>query len=79
MNTTPKRRLYLWKNVIIFQFKILLWSSNIYNTAVVLDHFCSTQIQYAELNNIKPIIQNLHKDADCHYAYFINLEDEIKL
>lgn len=59
--------------------KLKQWSANIYNTAVVLDYFCSTQIQYAELNNIKPIIQNLHKDTDCHYAYFINLEDEIRL
>ncbi len=59
--------------------KLKQWSANIYNTAVVLDYFCSTQTQYAELNNIKPIIQNLRKDADCLYAYFINLEDEIKL
>lgn len=59
--------------------KLKQWSANIYNTAVVFDYFCSTQTQYAELNNIKPIIQNLRKDADCLYAYFINLEDEIKL
>lgn len=59
--------------------KLRQWSSNIYNTAVVLDYFCSTQTQYAELNNITPIIQNLRKDADCLYEYFINLEDGIKL
>lgn len=56
-------------------FKLKQYSSNIYNTAVVLDYFCSTQTQYAELNNIMPIIQNLRKNADCLYAYFINLED----
>ena len=55
------------------------YSANIYNTTVVLDYFCSTQTQYAELNNIMPIIQNLRKDADCLYAYFINLKDEITL
>ncbi len=59
--------------------KLKQWSSNIYNTAVVLDYFCSTQTQYSELNNITPIIQNLRKDADYLYSYFINLEDEIKL
>lgn len=59
--------------------KLKQWSANIYNTVVVLDYFCSTQTQCAELNNITPIIQNLRKDADCLYAYFINLKDEIKL
>ena len=44
-----------------------------------MDYFCLNRTQFTELNNITPIIQNLRKDADCHYAYFINLEDEIKL
>ena len=53
--------------------KLKEWASNIYNTILVLDYFCSTQTQYSELNNISPIIQNLRKDADYLYAYFINL------
>ena len=40
-------------------FKLKQWSANIYNTAVILDYFCSTQTQYAELNNITQIIQNV--------------------
>ena len=40
-------------------FKLKQWSANIYNTAVVLDYFCSSQTQYAELNNITQIIQNV--------------------
>lgn len=48
LNITPKEFKQLSK-----------WSENIYNTAVVIDYFCSSQKEYEELYNLSPIVKNL--------------------
>ena len=53
------------------------WSENIYNTAVVIDYFCSSQKEYEELYNLSPVIKNLRRDADQVNAFFINYPESI--
>ena len=50
------------------------WAENVYNMAVVLDYFCSNQLEIEELYNITPIIKNLKSDADLLNAFFIDNE-----
>ena len=38
--------------------KLEKYAENIYNTAVVIDYFCSSQKEYKELCNLAPIINN---------------------
>lgn len=52
----------------------------IYNIAVVLDYFCSTQREIEELYNLTPIIKDLRRQSDTMNCIFINYdsnEDEI--
>ncbi len=46
----------------------------IYNIAVVLDYFCSTQREIEELYNLTPIIKNLRRQADVMNCIFINYD-----
>ena len=66
LNITPKEFKQLSK-----------WSENIYNTAVVIDYFCSSQKEYEELYNLAPVVKNLRRDADQVNAFFINYPESI--
>ena len=66
LNITPKEFKQLSK-----------WSENIYNTAVVIDYFCSSQKEYEELYNLAPVVRNLRRDADKVNAFFINYPKSI--
>ena len=44
--------------------KLERYAENIYNTAVVIDYFCSSQKEYEELYNLAPIVKNLCRDAE---------------
>ena len=66
LNITPKEFKQLSK-----------WVENIYNTAVVIDYFCSSQKEYEELYNLAPIVKNLRRDADQVNAFFINYPESI--
>ena len=57
--------------------KLEKYAENIYNTAVVIDYFCSSQKKYEELYNLAPIVKNLRKDADQVHAFFINYPESI--
>jgi len=52
------------------------WAGNVYNMAVVLDYFCSNQLEIEELYNITPIIKHLKSDADLLNAFFIDIENK---
>ena len=59
-------------------FKKLEWyTENIYNTAVVVDYYCKTQLEIEELYHLAPIVKNLRKDADQIAAFFINYPESI--
>ena len=47
-------------------------AERIYNTAVVIDYFCSTQQEIEDLYNLTLIVENLKCDSDTVNAYFIN-------
>ena len=64
----PKRRLRMEERFVI---------KKIYNTAVVIDYFCSSQKEYEELYNLAPIVKNLRRDADQVNAFFINYPESI--
>ena len=66
LNITPKEFKQLSK-----------WAENIYNTAVVIDYFCSSQKEYEELYNLAPVVKNLRRDADQVNAFFINYPESI--
>lgn len=66
LNITPKEFKQLSK-----------WSENIYNTAVVIDYFCSSQKEYEKLYNLAPVVRNLRRDADQVNAFFINYPESI--
>ena len=66
LNITPKEFKQLCK-----------WSENIYNTAVVIDYFCSSQKEYEELYSLAPVVKNLRRDADQVNAFFINYPESI--
>lgn len=52
--------------------KLERYAENIYNTAIVIDYFCSTQKEYEELYNLAPVVKSLLRDADQINAFFIN-------
>ena len=65
-------------NITSKEFKQLSkWAENIYNTAVVIDYFCSSQKEYEELYNLSPVVKNLRRDADQVNAFFINYPESI--
>ena len=51
--------------------KLERYAENIYNTAVVIDYFCSSQKEYEELYNLAPVVKNLRRDADQVNAFFM--------
>ena len=57
--------------------KLERYAENIYNTAIVIDYFCSTQKEYEELYNLAPVVKSLLRDADKVNAYFINYPESI--
>lgn len=57
--------------------KLEQYAENIYNTAVVIDYFCSSQKKYEELYNLSPIVKNLRRDTDQVNAFFINYPESI--
>ena len=57
--------------------KLERYADNIYNTAVVINYFCSTQKEYEELYNLSPVVKSLLRDADQVNAYFINYPESI--
>ena len=57
--------------------KLEQYAENIYNTAVVIDYFCSSQKEYKELYNLAPVVKNLRRDADQVNAFFINYPKSI--
>lgn len=59
-------------------FKMLeRMADNVYNTAVVVDHYCKTQLEIEELYHLAPVVRNLRKDADQIAAFFINYPESI--
>ena len=50
------------------------WAENVYNIAVVIDYFCSTQPEQEECYNLTPIIKTLRQNADSLNAFFIDAE-----
>lgn len=52
--------------------KLERYAENIYNTAIVIDYFCSSQKEYEELYNLSPVVKSLLRDADQVNAFFIN-------
>ena len=52
--------------------KLERYAENIYNTAIVINYFCSTQKEYEELYNLSPVVKSLLRDADQVNAFFIN-------
>ena len=57
------------------EFKSLSkWAENVYNIAVVVDYFCSTQPDKEECYNLAPIIKSLRQNADLINAFFIDAE-----
>lgn len=75
----PKRRLRIEENLLSKKdFKKLeQYAENIYNTAVVINYFCSSQKEYEELYNLAPVVKNLRRDADQVNAFFINYPESI--
>ena len=57
--------------------KLEKYAENIYNTAVVINYFCSTQKEYEELYNLAPVVKSLLRDADQVNAFFINYPESI--
>ena len=57
--------------------KLVQWVDNIYNIAVIIDYFCSSQKEYEELYNLAPVVKNLRRDADQVNAFFINYPESI--
>ncbi len=57
--------------------KLERYVENIYNTAIVIDYFCSTQKEYEELYNLSPVVKSLLRDADQVNAFFINYPESI--
>jgi len=57
--------------------KLEKYAENIYNTAVVINYFCSSQKECEELYNLAPIVKNLRRDADQVNAFFINYPESI--
>ena len=57
--------------------KLERYADNIYNTAVVINYFCSTQKEYEELYNLSPVVKSLLRDADQVNAFFINYPESI--
>lgn len=49
--------------------------SDIYNTLIIVDYFCSHQKEIEELNNLSPIIKSIRHTSDLLTAYFINYQD----
>lgn len=58
--------------------KLERYAENIYNTAVVINYFCSTQKEYEELYNLAPVVKSLLRDADQINAFFINYPESIE-
>lgn len=42
----------------------LVLSEKIYNTCIVLDTFCKSNIQYEEIQNISPIVELIKEASD---------------
>ena len=57
--------------------KLEQYAKNIYNIAVVIDYFLSSQKEYEELYNLSPIVKNLRRDADQVNAFFINYPESL--
>lgn len=57
--------------------KLERYAENIYNTAVVIDYFCSSQKEYEELCNLAPIAKNLRRDADHVHTFFTNYPESL--
>ena len=62
-------------NITDKEFKLLSRKAEaVYNIAVVIDYFCTTQQEIEELYNLAPIIKNLRAEADLLNAFFIDTE-----
>ena len=49
----------------------------VYNTSVVLDVFCNTYPEIAEIGNITPVVSMLHQHIDKAYAMLIDTKPEL--
>lgn len=56
--------------------QISKWVENIYNIAVIVDYFISTQPEIEECYNLTPVIKNLKQNADLLNAFFIDHENK---
>ena len=52
--------------------KLERYAENIYNTAVVIDYFCSSQKEYEELYNLAPVVKNLRRDTEIGWKSLIS-------
>lgn len=56
--------------------KLSKLAENVYNIAVVVDYFCSTQPEKEECYNLTPIIKELRRNADLLNAFFIDFNGD---
>lgn len=56
--------------------KLALLSDEIYNTSVVIAHFCNSKSEIEELTNLTPITNDLKKKADKLNAEILNWDEE---
>ena len=62
-------------NITNKEFKqISKWAKNVYNIAVIVYYFVSTQPEIEECYNLAPVIKNLRDNADLLNAFFIDNE-----
>ncbi len=64
-------------NITEKEFKqISKWAENVYNIAVIVYYFVSTQPEIEECYNLSPVIKNLKQNADLLNAFFIDNEKQ---
>lgn len=56
--------------------KLALLSDEIYNTTVIIVHFCNDRADIEELSNLAPIVNDLKKKSDKLNAEILNWDED---
>lgn len=56
--------------------KLALLSDEIYNTSVIIAHFCNDRADVEELRNLAPIVNDLKKKSDKLNAEILNWDED---
>lgn len=68
------------RNNIFERFKYMennkLLSEDIYNSCVVLDNFCKTNLHLEGIQNISPIVKYIKKQSDKLYVQIAELQND---